>query len=193
MLDYKKFSTIFSALCEFFDKEPSKVFIQMYYKLLQDLTDEQMESAITEVLKIRKYTKMPLPAEIREYVFGNIESRAILAIDQVSAAIEKVGSYSTIVFPDNVINHVVSGFPGGWPKLCETTYEEWQFVRKDLIRRYIALDTRRNDLQQIKALPGRTEAENSIRGLSHESQAVKVIDKIIIGILPGKKLKELPS
>ena len=191
-MDKNKFSEQFTILCEFFDKEPSKIYTEMYYKLLQDLTAQQLSAAVTEVLKTRKYTKMPLPAEIRESALGNVEIRAVLACDQILKAIETIGGYSSIVFEDNIINHLVAGVPGGWSKLCETTYQDWQFLRKDLIKRYIALTSRENELAEIESIAGRTEMVNDLNGNTHYSQELKKIDTSIIGILPEgrKKLAE---
>lgn len=175
MITFDTFAEQFTILCEFFDRTPSKAYIEMYYNLLRNSTEQQFSRAVGQLLTTRKYTKMPLPAEILENINGNVEDRAILAVDQISKAMQKHGSYSSIVFDDNVINHVVNSHPGGWIKLCETTYEEWHFLKKDFIKRYIALSNRKDTLQPIAALPGRTEVENGTKGIHHESQDVKMI------------------
>uniref|UniRef100_A0A6M3J9G8 DUF6475 domain-containing protein n=2 Tax=viral metagenome TaxID=1070528 RepID=A0A6M3J9G8_9ZZZZ len=138
MLNEIKFSEGMSLLCETYQREPSKLLMQAYYMALKDLSDSEFETAIGKVLQDRKFNKMPMPGEIREYAIGNAEDKAILAYDAFTKGKAQTGAYESVVFEDKLIHAVVQSM-GGWYEVCMITEDEWKFKRREFIDLYRAI------------------------------------------------------
>lgn len=48
-------------------------FMEGYYLVLSELSKEEFESSIKQILSSRKYSTLPLPADLLEAVLGNPE------------------------------------------------------------------------------------------------------------------------
>lgn len=141
MLNKTKFSEGMSLLCETYQREPSKLLMKAYYMALKDLNDTDYEQAIGNVLQDRKFNKMPMPGEIREYATGSIDDKATLAYDAFTKGKAKTGAYDSVCFDDKIIHAVVEAM-GGWSGLngvCMITEDEWRFKRKEFIDLYKAI------------------------------------------------------
>jgi len=130
---------------------------------LEDLSIEQVERGITEMLKIRFSSRAPLPAEIRQHALGNRRDIALAAFIKTGEAVSRVGSHGNVVFDDPVIHRVVISFEGGWPGVCRA-FDDTKF-KDDFIARYSALAgmAERNPLSMAETplyLPGITELTN---------------------------------
>lgn len=138
MLNAEIFAAEFAGLCEVFDRQPTKALASAYYETLCDMSDEQFKSAILAVMKTQKFSKLPLPAEIRESICAS-KSVALVALDKAERAIERHGSYCAVVFDDPVIHMVISAM-GGWARFCcPSNYgddQEWHWKQKEFVSLY---------------------------------------------------------
>lgn len=138
-MEKKKFSEGMAVLCEQFQREASELLLRGYWIVLQNLTNEQFEKAVLQVLSTKTFNKMPLPAELLEAVHGNLDDKAVLAISKIELAWRKgVGAYHNVCFDDPLI-HVLIDRSGGWEKLCAIPEHDWKFFKKDLERQYKAM------------------------------------------------------
>lgn len=152
MLTREKFKIEFAGLCEVFDREATKSLAHAYYEVLKDMSDDDFSQAISVVLKTRKYTKLPLPNDIREGLTGNVATAAIVALDKAEKAIEKYSAYRSVQFDDPVIHMAIESM-GGWIKFCRPEDEQdWHWHQKEFLRLYEAFATRPRSCQNI--LPG---------------------------------------
>lgn len=174
MLKFDVFAEGMYALCAIFEREPNKILLNAYYAVLKGLSDEQFRSAVTVILKTKKFFKMPLPAELLEMVNGRPQDAAILALEKVERAIREVGSYCTVVFDDPVIHRTIESFEGGWQGICEMPLADWKFARKDFIKMYEAFSVNPGLNAPVKLI-GRIEHMNGLNGRYHKSQEAKYI------------------
>lgn len=152
MLTREKFKTEFAGLCEVFDREATKSLAHAYYESLKDLSDEQFSQAVAMVLKTRKYTKLPLPSDIREGLTGDVHSAAIIALDKAEKAVENYSAYRSVQFDDPVIHMAIESM-GGWIKFCRPEDDQdWHWHQKEFLRLYEAFAARPRSCQNI--LPG---------------------------------------
>ena len=68
MLDKDKFSKLMGITGEVFGKPASPEVAAMYYQILKDFTDEEVEKAFYNVLKTHKFETFPKPANILEHI-----------------------------------------------------------------------------------------------------------------------------
>lgn len=135
MLDKKVFAQYITGLCEIYNKQPTKSLLQLYYFVLHQMHEEEFKSSIVELLKTRKFATLPKPAEILEYSRPDLETLAILAIDDIERAIAKGGVYLSVSFEDKVINSIIDHL-GGWINVCKMDMTEWKWAKKEIKKLY---------------------------------------------------------
>ena len=138
--DRLRFASLMKALGETYEnRPPSKEKIELYFRVLSDLTIEQVDGAIVRLLRERTITStFPVPGEIRSFLPGVGEDAAILALDKVDKAAQKWGAYHTVCFDDPVIHATISAL-GGWIHVASAIPEDqWKWFAKDFIKTYKA-------------------------------------------------------
>ena len=161
--DRELFQGMITVLCEQYKLPATKARLRLYFGSLSDLTIEQVEKGITEMLRNRFMQAFPLPAEIREYALGNRRDIALAAYLKTGEAVSRVGASGNVVFDDPVIHRVIMSYDGGWPGVC-TAYDDSKF-KDDFLARYRALAgvAERNPISIADTppyLPGITELTN---------------------------------
>lgn len=166
MISREKFKAEFAGLCEVFEREATTALIHAYYEALKDLTDDQLTQAVATILRTRKYTKLPMPADILEAITGDVQSATIIALDKAEKAIERYGSYRSVQFDDPVIHMVISAM-GGWYKFCcPAAYgdeQDWHWKQKEFKDIYAAF-VRRPTAECPLVLYGLCDTENGASG-----------------------------
>lgn len=137
MLNHEIFLKQISGLSELFDKQMTDVLLDIYYRALEDLSDDDFNRAMRQVVMTKTFHKMPLPAEIREIVQGNPDDDAIRAFDTFMRGKSRTGPYVSVIFEDLTIHAVVMAF-GGWNDICMIPESEWKYRRKEWIETYKA-------------------------------------------------------
>ena len=171
-----EFRDVFALLCETYGKEPTKVLMSAYYMVLEDLTVEEFKSSIKSILASRKYSTMPLPADILEFVNGSADDNSLIALKILENEMARSGSYNSVCFKDSAIMTVVDNM-GGWINLCRITEDEWKFRKKEFLDLYKALLRNPNRLHAVPYLAGLNEHNNRINGFDNEAdnEDVKLI------------------
>lgn len=184
MLSPKLFSQMMAMMCEVYQREQTKALMDIYYLVLQDMSDEDFKSSIVEILKTRKFATLPKPAEILEYARPNSEALALIAIDNIEGAIAKGGAYVSVTFEDRVINSIIDHL-GGWVAVCKMDVDEWKWVKKEIAKMYEVYSKRENHPQHLIGL---AEKENGYTNTIHLVKAsYKVQDRPIIPALCDSK------
>lgn len=155
-----------AVLFEMYDRKPSDAILEGYWLVLQDMDNNDFQSAIKSVLSNRTFASLPKPAEILEAVKPDTESIAVLIWGDIERAMIKAGAYESITFEDKVVNSVVESL-GGWIHLCKMDTDELKWVRKDIKKLY---DTFSKRIDHVDHLFGLSEQAN---GYPHQISMVK--------------------
>jgi len=174
--DMERFTFCMAALGEAFSQEITPLKIEIYFKALQDLPIDDIERATWEIINTRATASFPKVAEIRQAISGNLEDKAMLALEKVEKAMREVGAYRTVVFDDPVIHMVIESFDGGWPGLCAIPEREWKFARKDFLKLYQAMSKEKNR-RPVPKLVGIHEHINQLNGCEYKGRPVVVGDR----------------
>ena len=151
--DRPQFATLMKALGETYGgAAPSKEKIELYFRVLSDLTIEQLTDAITGLLNTRTTTTtFPVPGEIRNVLSGG-KTAAIVALDKAEKAVEQFSAYTSVQFDDPVIHMAIESM-GGWMQFCRPDDgQDWHWHQKEFLRLYEAFALRPRSCQNI--LPG---------------------------------------
>ncbi len=142
--DYKEFASCMAGLQDIFtpEKPVSKNKIEVYFEIFcnWNWSIAQFKEACLKITQEKKIACFPLPAELKETLYGNSEVRAIQAIKKLEDAVDHYGYYYSMVFDDPIIHAVVDRM-GGWEWMTTQTYEEWKWIRKDFTKLYTQLSS----------------------------------------------------
>ncbi len=161
--EFKTFCEIMWGVADNFGAEINKYGLKMRFQALKELTIDELRQAAMNVIKSRKYTKMPTVAEILEQVRGNPDDIAMVEAGKVLQAIKRYGAYSSVVFDNPVTMAVIHQGFGGWIKLCtDLNAQDEKWFMKDFVNTYRAFHNQK--IEHFDHLPGITETQNSARG-----------------------------
>ena len=137
--DIKRFSLVMATLCEIYEvsnfSERKK---EMYYQALEDISIDEIENGMDEMIKTRTNFRFPTPAETREYALAGRNRIALMAHLKLGRAISRAGIYRNVAFDDPVIHAVVVTYNNGWIDICEKEYGRKDF-QSEFVSRYLAL------------------------------------------------------
>lgn len=167
--DEIKFKEYLATLCELHDRTMSKLLTDLYWKVLEQFTNEECEKAFKELIYSSKF--FPKPADFIEVLNGKKSSRAIEAWLEVLTAVKRIGNYRSVQFTDQAIHSVIQAM-GGWPELCMMENEEVKWKEKEFERLYDVIADRAGNHPEY--LPGTTEMENFKTGFETEKEVIRV-------------------
>jgi hypothetical protein len=170
------FKEYIAGLSDLFDKQLSKVAVEMYWKALEIYSDKQCKIAFDIAVTDCKF--FPKPAELIQFIksgSGDIEDIALIEADKVVNAIRHTGYYTSVTFDDPVTMAVIEQGWGGWIKICDLRDEEIKWFRKDFTRIYKAYSNQ--GVKRYGHLVGFHEDSNNERGfLEHIPEPVLIGD-----------------
>lgn len=125
-----EFNKAFKPFLDYFPTENmSEEKLNIYCLALSNLTVEQLNNAFISMVRDRVYKSFPQVAEIITYAMGtnekHINSRIVIAKEQLKRAIAKFGAYQSVQFEDLGIHAIIDSL-GGWQKLCQLSEEEFK-------------------------------------------------------------------
>lgn len=166
----------FTLLCEMYNREASHLLMEGYYLVLSELSKEEFESSIKQILSSRKYSTLPLPADLLEAVLGNQEDKAILALKELEDAMDRHGAYKSVSFQDDIISTCVQNL-GGWVTVCQMELKDWEWKKKEFLSLYKTLMRNPNKVSRNNHLVGICEHQNRHRGfdeIANETQVMMI-------------------
>ena len=137
--DAERFGKLMMSLAEVFGGQVSKFKIKLYFEALKELSIDELEGACFKAIQELKW--FPKPAEIRNLLLGDPETRAMLAWDTVLKALRTHGYYDSIRFADRLITACIKDMAGpeGWPGWSTSiTRRNDDFIARDFQKRYRA-------------------------------------------------------
>lgn len=149
-----KFTTLFTGLCELFDKKISQALTGIYVEALSGYGIDRIENAIKQAAVGCRF--FPKPVELIEFMSGGksaVEDRSVSEGAAVLVAIKRIGAYQSVVFDDPVTTAVIAEYFGGWAKLCaELMADQEQWFLKDFEKAYRAYS--RQNITHLGSLSG---------------------------------------
>ncbi|MDD4456447.1 MAG: DUF6475 domain-containing protein [Syntrophotalea acetylenica] len=137
-----KFAHIMAALASNFSCEVSDLDMTVRWIGLRDYTLQQVEAAALQILRNRKFTKLPTVADFIEYIDGDTAAVAEIQSITVCRAIAEIGSYRSVQFPDKTTQAVIESM-GGWPQVCRSLKQDNEsWFRKEFAALYVAFAKR---------------------------------------------------
>ena len=173
--DRPQFASLMKALGETYgNTAPSKEKMELYFRVLSDLTIDQLTNAITALLNSRTTTTtFPVPGEIRAALSGGATA-AMAALDKAESAAGTWGAYRSIQFDDPVIHMVIESM-GGWPKFCRPDDEQdWHWHQKEFVKLYETFSKHARTCQNV--LPGIHAITNTMK-FDHQERIAYVGDE----------------
>lgn len=159
----RRFGTMMATMGECFQKNPTSEMIEIYWRVLQDMTIEAFEKAALIIINTRTITgTFPMVAEIRAAAGGGAEAmalRAVVAWDKFMYALHNHAPYDSVKFDDPIITHIVRQL-GGWTEMGDWPVEETKWKRKEFERLYEAYAASDTLPEPVGHLVGLTEAHN---------------------------------
>ena len=162
MLNKELFVNLITGLCEMYDKKPSEFIYDMYYDLLKDYDYPVVEKAVKKVMATYKYSTLPKPADILEFIIGTPADKSLVAWIQARGAIASVGYYYSVEFSDPIISCIINEL-GGWMEFCSSLTEDMPFIEKRFRELYNVFEKR--EVKTPIALVGFYELDNRTRQL----------------------------
>ena len=168
----QEFAETFTLLCATYNKEASKSLMSAYFMVLEDLTISEFQTAVKSVLATRKFTNLPMPADILEAVYGNPDDEALIALKELEDAMGIFGAYKSVIFKNKLIMACVEGM-GGWQIICQMPLDEWKFKNQEFLKLYRAY-TRGGKYPQVDYLIGIAEQKNRFDGYLEDADETPV-------------------
>jgi hypothetical protein len=183
----KRFALAMGVMGQAFQKVPSDPLVEIYWKVLQDMSIETFEAATQRIINTRIITgTFPLVAEIRDATKEGKESRQLAALtawDKLVYGIHNHAPYDSVIFDDPIIYHIVRAW-GGWVDMGDWPEEETKWKRKEFIELYLAYSG-----------GNMPDPESHLIGLSEYENRAKfpefVPKPFLIGGTPGR-IKSIP-
>lgn len=133
-----EFADVMQAMAVVYDKTIAPPLLEIYWRVLQHYTLEEVKFALTTHLSNPDTGQfMPKPADVVKYLEGNTKTQAMRAWEKVAGAFSAVpgGTYSTVCFDDPLINKTIEDM-GGWPAMGRIGEDELPFKIAEFERRY---------------------------------------------------------
>ena len=165
--DLPRFTQIFMGVCEIYQRNTSEVFIELYWRALQQFELSAVEAAFNAHTRDPDHgNRMPLPADIVRLLEGNRYTQASQAWSKLANAIKHVGAWESVVFDDAII-HIVVEEMGGWITLCHMQEKDTSYRAHEFMKRYSSYV-----LNKPKSYPshlcGLVEQHNQQIGFDHQ-------------------------
>ncbi len=164
----KKFCQTMLSLGEYYNRELSIGVIEIYWQGLQRFDVDAIEVAMNRhISNPDSGHYMPKVSDLVRMIEGTTKDSSVRAWSLVEQGLQRVGTYSDIVFADPVIHRVIYDM-GGWIGFGRKSVDEWPFVAKEFQERYRGYRSRSVQPPYPKVLSGICNGTNRGSGFSME-------------------------
>lgn len=101
MLSYELCVKNITMLAEVYEKQLTKPFVNIYYEVLREMSDDNFKQAIRRLLSERVYPTFPKPAEILQFKIEDTEQIDHVAIE-AKRLIDLVGAMNESVYQEHI-------------------------------------------------------------------------------------------
>ena len=133
-MNKKTFSNVIEILEAGFTVKLSKDTSKIYWDMLNKYDDNIIKKATIKCVKELKF--FPKISEIITAIEGNNTDETELAWISLLDKIERIGHYQSVSFPEYPAIGAVVEALGGWLSICETTFDEEKWVKKEFVKLY---------------------------------------------------------
>lgn len=134
----KTIAMMLTGLSEVYGGGLSEAALEIYIDLLEPYGVERVRQAVNSIVRTRKYSTFPTPAEFIEHI-DPPEQQSVTAnraYRRVEHAFEIAGYYQSVEFDDPCITQAILAM-GGWMDFYNRCFgQDWHFVQKEFERRY---------------------------------------------------------
>lgn len=153
--DLIEFSKIMYGLAENFSAALTNNGLDLRFEALRQYSIDQIRQSATNILRTRKYTKMPTVADFVSAIEGDQEhadeDRAEMQAMAVISEIKRVGSYGNPKLTDPITASICKSV-FRWNYLCQMPEADTSFFIRDFKAAYLA--SHREGKREILALEG---------------------------------------
>ncbi len=140
--DQPKFSALLSDVMAYYGKDASTFMVSLWWDACKGLDFAQVQAALNQHARDPERGQFaPKVADIVRILEGTATERATIAWGKTLDAMERVGSYTDVVFDDAVIHAVVQDL-GGWVKICRSSMAELSYLQHRFTESYRAYANR---------------------------------------------------
>jgi hypothetical protein len=169
----EKFNAMIGDVMAYYKQDVSSFAIGIWWEACKGCELEQVSKALSRHATDPERGQFPPKvADIVRILQGTPTDRAQIAWGKVLEAMQRIGSYTDVVFDDPAIHAVVEDM-GGWPKLCRSTYDELSYLQHRFCESHKAY-TRQETFQYPRLLMGDRSPDHDYtrRGLEPPKPAV---------------------
>lgn len=175
--DFDKFGVFMSILQETFspDKPISRERTKVYFDVLADIPIENIELAVKELMKVKKYPIFPLPKEIREAAGfvdeDNLDLKALVAFREACSFAYTYGQKEARPEHDNpIIEETIRLCFGGWEYFQDTDPKNETWDRKNFVEVY-------KNLAQVSKRDKLLSAAKIMKQLKENRESIKTLEE----------------
>lgn len=189
--DFDRMADLLNAQAEMRRQEPlSPTSLKLWFNAMKPFTVAAFEAALqNHILEPERGRFMPQPADLMAFLEGTSSDRGNLAWTKLETAVQRVGTYASVVFDDALIHRVVADM-GGWMEFGRKTTDAWPFVKNEFVKRYRDYASRRASPDYQPVLVGILEAGNGQTGQVHTAPPMFVGDPHLCRLVMERGVRE---
>lgn len=158
--DQSEFRAVLVAVYALYGKDLSTPIIGMWWGALKPYDLAAVKDALNRhAVNPDTGQFVPKPADVVRMIDGGTADAALIAWAKLERAVQRVGTYQSVVFDDPIIHRCVSEM-GGWIALGSKDTDEWPFERNRFVVLYRGYAGRRIAIEYPRQLAGHIEAKN---------------------------------
>jgi hypothetical protein len=189
--DFGAFNDLMTGVYSFYSKEASSFSLDVWWHAMKPYDFDAVRDALgRHCVNPDSGQFLPKPADVVKMLEGSTLDSAVLAWTKVDAAVQRVGTYTTVVFDDALIHRVLDDM-GGWIQMGTKTIDEWPFVAKEFQQRYRGYKARRVVPEYPPKLLGIIDRENSLQGYALSTPVLIGIPGSAQAVLAGGSNRSL--
>lgn len=175
--DFEAFSGMWEAVHGMYSQKPlNDMAITLAFRTLARFELADVQRAVESHLNDTDAGRfMPKPADIVAQIEGDSETKAMLAWTKYHDALQRVGTYESVVFDDPLIMAICEDM-GGWCHFGKSLEKDIPFIRNEFVKRYRGY-TKNPPASYPPKLTGITEAQNSANYPQHVNPPLLIGDQ----------------
>lgn len=134
---------------------------ELFKKIIGGYPIEKIKEMTMKMIRNRIYSNFPKIAEMIEIIEGNKEEEAELAWIYLIDKIDEVGHHQSVSFPEYPATGEIVEKWGGWSRVCDMTFKEETWKKKEFIKLYPIMKKRGEFPKQLE---GQFEIDNNNKG-----------------------------
>ncbi len=136
--DKGRFAQLLTDAMAFYKQDVSPFALSVWWQACERYDYEQVAKALTRhAMDPDRGQFAPKPADVVRQLSGTATDKAMIAWGKVFESMQRIGSYSDVVFDDPIIHAVIDDL-GGWPKVCRVNNDELSYMQHRFSESYRA-------------------------------------------------------